>query len=150
VANGIDPLSLRLRTKVEKPSVAEINTQKRSDIFGRLRRLAGSIRLGPQSRTVVPLEPGGANGRLAVAPEVRVSDHGDGLALLHIPTGKVFVCNRTASRIWQGIENGFTAEAISGQISLESGVGRELVHQHTSAFVAELKRRKLVIHRAED
>ena len=87
---------------------------------------------------------------MAIAPEVRVSNHGDGLALLHIPTGKVFVCNRTASRIWQGIEKGFTPEAISGEISREAGVGRELVHQHTSAFVAELKRRRLVIRRAED
>ena len=46
--------------------------------------------------------------------------------------------------------NGFTAEAISEEISRESGVGRELVHQHTSAFVAELKRRRLVIHAVED
>jgi hypothetical protein len=131
--------------------VAEINTHKRSDIFGRLRRrLSGNITHGPLSGTADPLEPGWANEPLAVAPEVRVSDHGDGLALLHIPTGKVFVCNRTASRIWQGIENGLTPEAISGQISQESGIRRELVHQHTSAFVAELKRRKLVIHGAAD
>jgi hypothetical protein len=131
--------------------VAEIRTHKRSHIIGRLReRLASSIGLGPQSRSTGPLQTDGTDARLAVAPEVRVSDHGDGLALLHIPTGKVFVCNRTASRIWQGIEKGLTAEAISGQISQESGVGRELVHQHTSAFVAELKRRRLVIRRAED
>ena len=129
--------------------MSEINTHKRSDIFGRLRRLAGSIWPRPQSRTD-PLEAGSANARLAVAPEVRVSDHGDGLALLHIPTGRVFVCNRTGSRIWQGIENGFTPEAISGEISLEAGIGRDLVYQHTSAFVAELKRRRLVIQRAED
>jgi Coenzyme PQQ synthesis protein D (PqqD) len=130
--------------------VAEINTQKQNNIFSRLRQLAGSIGLRPQTRTGDPLEPDWAGGGLAIAPEVRVSNHGDGLALLHIPTGKVFVCNRTASRIWQGIEKGFTPEAISGEISLEAGVGRELVHQHTSAFVAELKRRRLVIRRAED
>ena len=125
----------------------EINTHKRSDILGTLRWLAGW--LWPQSRATEPLETEPANGRLTVAPEVRVSDHGDGLALLHIPSGKVFVCNRTASRIWQGIENGFTPEVISGEISQEAGVGRELVHQHTSAFVAELKRRRLVIRTAE-
>jgi hypothetical protein len=136
---------------VEKHSVAEINTHKRSDIFGRLRRRrSGSITQGQQSGTPDLLEPGWANEPLAAAPEVRVSDHGDGLALLHIPTGKVFVCNRTASRIWQGIANGLTPEAISGQISQESGIRRELVHQHTSAFVAELKRRRLVIQVAAD
>jgi len=132
---------------MEKPLEAEINMQKRSDILGRLRRLAGW--LWPQLRAAERLEPDPANGRLAVAPQVRVSDHGTGLALLHIPTGKVFVCNRTASRIWQGIEKGFTPEAISGEISQECGVGRDLVHQHTSAFVAELKRRRLVIRTAE-
>lgn len=130
--------------------MAEITTHILSDIFRGLRQFAGNIRLGRRSRTTGPLEPDWAKGRLAVAPEVRVSDHGDGLALLHIPTGKVFVCNRTASRIWEGIQNGFTPEAISGEISREAGVGRELVHQHTSAFVAELKRRRLVIHRVED
>jgi len=130
--------------------VAEIKTHKLSNIFSRLRQFAGNLWLGRRSRTADRLEPGWANGRLAVAPEVRVCDHGDGLALLHIPTGKVFVCNRTASRIWQGIQNGFTPEAISGEISREAGVGRDLVHQHTSAFVAELKRRRLVIRRMED
>ena len=136
---------------MEKHFVADVNSNKGSGIFGRLRRrLAGTIRRGPQSQTADPLAPGWANRRMTVAPEVRTSDHGDGLALLHIPTGKVFVCNRTASRIWQGIVNGFTAEAISEEISRESGVGRELVHQHTSAFVAELKRRRLVIHAVED
>lgn len=133
---------------MDKPSVAEINMHKRSAILGTLRRLAGSLR--PQSRATEPLETGPASGRLAVAPEVRVSDHGDGLTLLHIPSGKVFVCNRTASRIWQGIENGFTPEAISGEISQEAGIGRDLVHQHTSAFVAELKRRRLVIRLVEE
>jgi Coenzyme PQQ synthesis protein D (PqqD) len=130
--------------------VPEIKTHKLSNILGRLRQLAGNIRLGQRSRTADPLETGWANRRLAAAPEVRVSNHGDGLALLHIPTGKVFVCNRTASQIWQGLQNGFTPEAISGELSREAGVGRELVHQHTSAFVAELKRRRLVIRRVED
>jgi hypothetical protein len=82
-----------------------------------------------------------------VAPDVRVSVHQDGLALLHIPSGRVFVCNRTAARIWDGVVKGLSADTISDEISRECGVERDLVHQHTSSFLAELERRGLVTRR---
>lgn len=79
-----------------------------------------------------------------VSPEVQASVHDDGLALLQVSTGRVFLCNRIASRIWCGVVKGLNAEAISDEISRECGVKRDLVERHTYSFLAELERRGLL------
>jgi len=83
--------------------------------------------------------------RLAIAPDVRVSVHNDGMAVLDISTGRVFLCNRTGARIWQGVEDGLDADEISRQISRECDVSFHLVSRHTSSFLDEVERRGLVI-----
>ena len=85
-----------------------------------------------------------------VGTEVRTSAYEDGLALLHIPTGRMFLCNRTGSRVWQGIVKGLSTDVIVEEISRECGVAHSLVQQHTSLFVAELERRGLVTRRIVD
>lgn len=85
---------------------------------------------------------------LAVAPDVRVSAHEEGLAILDISTGRVFLCNRTGARIWQGLQAGLNADAISREISREWGLPWTLIRQHTSAFLEEVEHRKLVIRKA--
>ena len=117
--------------------MANINRQELVGFLGRLLRGFGDFR-----------QSTGKNGRRAVSPEVRASAHEDGLALLHIPTGRVFLCNRTASRIWQGVVKGLSAQTISEEISQECGVELDVVQQHTSSFLAELERRGLVTRRA--
>src|SRR5258708_31031965 len=73
------------------------------------------------------------------AAEVRASAHDDGLVLLHIPTGLVYRCNRTGSRIWQGLASGLDLESISREVSREYGVAEYLVETHTSRFLDELE-----------
>jgi Coenzyme PQQ synthesis protein D (PqqD) len=75
---------------------------------------------------------------LEAAPDVRASVHDD---------GRVFLCNQTGSRIWQGVVAGLSAEAISEEISRDWGVGCERVRRHTSAFISDLERRGLVIRK---
>ena len=87
------------------------------------------------------------NRRLAIAPGVRASVHDDGLALLHISTGRVFLSNQTGLRIWQGVVSGLTTDAISEEISRDWGLGWEVVRRDTSSFIFELERRGLVIRR---
>ena len=109
--------------------VFDINRQSRASFLRRLvQRFAGKS--VPQNTT--------GDRILAISPEVRASAHEDGLALLHIQTGRVFLCNRTGSRIWQSVADGLSLDAISEQISLECGVTRDLVVQHTAEFVFEL------------
>lgn len=115
---------------------------------GLARRLASAIRQWSQPANCDSFEGAGDHRSLSIAPEVGASVHQDGLALLHIPTGRVFVCNRIGSRIWQGLVRGLSIDAISEEISRECGVTRELVERHTSSFLTELEHRGLVTRRA--
>jgi hypothetical protein len=83
------------------------------------------------------------------APDVRASVHDNGLALLDIASGKVFLCNETGSRIWQGVVAGLSTDAICQEISREFGVASTLVRAHMSSFLAELECRGLVIRNTE-
>ena len=93
--------------------------------------------------------PAGGTGDLIAASEVRASIHNDGLALLDMATGKVFLCNETGSLIWQGIVAGLSPEAICEEISREFGVAADLVRRQTSLFLSELERRGLLVRRME-
>lgn len=86
--------------------------------------------------------------RLTIAPDVHVSEHDEGLALLDVASGRVFLCNRTGARIWQGVEAGLDADSIADQISQECGVTWQLVSRHTTAFLSEVERRGLVVRKA--
>jgi len=77
---------------------------------------------------------------ITASPDVRVSAHGDGLALLHVPSGRVYVCNSTACRIWKGLLRGRSPEAVSEEISRDFGVVEDLARHDTVAFVSELER----------
>lgn len=127
--------------------MAHGSTQERASFVSKLlRRSVGSSRLFPPPKTGAR-ELNADNPRWAAMSEVRTSVHEDGLALLHIPTGRMFLCNRTGARIWQGIVKGLSIEAIAEEISRECGVARALVERHTSSFLAELESRGLVTRR---
>jgi hypothetical protein len=129
--------------------MADLITQEGTNLLTRLLRRLGGGSPFARAWSRNTSETISENRRLAIPPEVRASVHDDGLALLHIPTGRVFLCNRTACRIWQGVTQGLSADAISDQISHECGVERDLVQKHTSSFLADLERRGLVIRRSE-
>ena len=74
-----------------------------------------------------------------LAPDVHASASDEGLVLLHVPTGRVYRCNRTAARIWQGLSKGLAPESISREISRDFEVDEALVRADTSRFVAQLE-----------
>ena len=76
---------------------------------------------------------------IAVAPQVLVSSHDEGLVLLHVPSGRIFQCNRTASRIWEGLSRGWNQDKIAEDISHAYGVPIETVHRDTQCFVDKLE-----------
>lgn len=111
---------------------------------GLLRRLCGKPRKPAKCPDFPASERMREDRRLAVAPDIRASAHDDGIALLDISTGRVFLSNQTGSRIWRGLVAGLSADAISEEISREWGVGPELVRRHTSSFIFELESRGLL------
>ena len=84
--------------------------------------------------------------QLSIHPEVRASFHADGLTLLHIPSGRVFVCNRTGARIWHGLSRGLNADSIADEISRAHGAQRDVVKEHTETFLGQLIRQRLVLN----
>jgi hypothetical protein len=89
-----------------------------------------------------------SDARRLPAAEVRASAHDDGLVLLHIPTGLVYRCNRTGSRIWQGLASGLDLNSISREMSRDYGVAEAVVQTHTTLFVDELEQRGFVTRMA--
>lgn len=94
------------------------------------------------------LEAGGRGAELVVSNDVRASFHEDGIAILNLSTGKVFLSNETGSRIWRGLVAGLSPDAIGEELSREFGVAREVIHRHTSGFLNDLEQRGLVIRKA--
>ena len=84
---------------------------------------------------------------LAISPDTRVSQHAEGLTLLHIPSGQVFVCNRTAARIWQGATEGRCLDELSEEMSRQFRIGREVAQKDTCSIVSQMELHGLIIRR---
>ena len=112
-------------------------TRKPGGFFGRLRHQLTRWRRPPQPTAL-------EDGPLAIVPEVRASTHLDGLVLLHIPSGRVFLCNRTGARIWKGLSRGLNSDAIAEEISREYGVALDQVVRHTTMFLTNLEQHGFV------
>ena len=78
--------------------------------------------------------------RLSLHSDVRASFHLDGLTLLHIPTGRVFVCNRIGALICRCILKGWSADSIADEISRHFCLSRDLVQRDICEFVDELRK----------
>ena len=117
------------------------NTLAQPEPTSRLRRLlrhmSGSPRECDNNRCDTRL--------MTPSPEIRVSAHGDGLIILHIPSGRIFTCNATGCRIWNRVVGGAAPDTVSGEISRDFGVAPELARQHTYAFVHKLQHEGLLI-----
>ena len=82
---------------------------------------------------------------LAISPDTRVSPNAEGLTLLHIPSGQIFVCNRTAARIWQGATEGRSLDELSDEMSRTFHIGREVAQKDTCAIVSHMERHGLIV-----
>jgi Coenzyme PQQ synthesis protein D (PqqD) len=79
-----------------------------------------------------------------VNPEAAASFHDDGVVILHTGKGSLFTANRTGARIWRGIEQQLSLEAIANGISDEYQVAPGTAREHTICFLAELERQTLI------
>jgi len=85
-----------------------------------------------------------SNFSFTVSPEAAASFHDDGVVILHTGKGCLFTSNGTGARIWRGIEQQQTLEAIAEKISGEYQIAQTTAREHTIRFLAELERHTLI------
>jgi len=71
------------------------------------------------------------------------SIHEDGLAILHVPSGRIFTSNRTGARVWQCLERQLPLEAIAAEISRDYGIDQAAAREDVARFLVELERNGL-------
>jgi hypothetical protein len=86
---------------------------------------------------------------LTVNPEATASIHDSGIVILHIGNGRFYASNGTGARIWRGVEERRSLEAITDEISDEYQVARGTAREHVIRFLAELERHTLIQREAE-
>jgi Coenzyme PQQ synthesis protein D (PqqD) len=85
-----------------------------------------------------------SNFSFTVNPNAAASLHEDGIVILHTGKGCLFSSNGTGARIWLGVENQLSSQAIAEEISSEYQIAPNIAHQHTVNFLAELERQGLI------
>jgi hypothetical protein len=86
---------------------------------------------------------------LTVNPEAAASIHEGGIVILHIGNGLLYASNGAGARIWRGVEEQRSLEAIADEISDEYKVARGTAREHVMRFLAELERHTLIQREAE-
>jgi hypothetical protein len=79
-----------------------------------------------------------------ISEGVRSTHSQDGAVVLDIQQGQMFNLNFVGSRILELLNHGSIESAITDQISLEFGVGRELAENDVREFLQTLKKCHLV------
>ena len=79
-----------------------------------------------------------------VNPEAAASFHDNGLAILHSRSGRLFTSNETGARIWRGLEQRLSLDAIAEKISSDYQIARSIAREHTVRFLSELEKHSLV------
>jgi len=79
-----------------------------------------------------------------VSPEAAASFHDDGIVILHAGQGRLFSSNGTGARIWRGLEQQLTLEAIAEEISGEYQIARTIAREHTLNFLTVLEQHALI------
>lgn len=82
-------------------------------------------------------------------PEAAASIHDSGIVVLHIGTGRLYASNGTGARIWRGVSEKLSLEAIVDEISDAYQIARATAHEDVVRFLAELERHTLIHREAE-
>jgi hypothetical protein len=79
-----------------------------------------------------------------LSPEAAASFHDDGVVILHTGKGSLFTANRIGARIWRGIEQQLSLEAIANGITDAYQVASNTAREHTIRFLAQLEQQTLI------
>jgi hypothetical protein len=97
------------------------------------------VRLWIRARLALRARGATERDRIVISPDARVSLDQNGAVFLQARSGVIFTSNRIGARIWQGLRDRESVEAIAARISGESGALHNQVRQDTARFVVELE-----------
>ena len=80
-----------------------------------------------------------------LSPEAAASFHDDGVVILHTGKGSLFTANYIGGRIWRGIEQRLSLEAIANGISDAYQVAASTAREHTIRFLDQLEQQTLIL-----
>jgi len=86
---------------------------------------------------------------IRLKPGATASIHDDGLVILDVPSGRIFISNQAGARVWQCLEQQLPLEAIAAEISRDYGIDRATAREDAARFLAELERNGLTERGAE-
>jgi hypothetical protein len=80
-----------------------------------------------------------------VAPEVKASQHSDGVVLIHLGRGTVFSANRVGAMIWNGVAERRSLEKVAQSISGVFHIPPQTVQRDAAVFLAQLQAEGLLV-----
>lgn len=88
-----------------------------------------------------------SNFSFIAGPEAAASFHDEGVVIFHTGNGRLFGSNKTGAKIWRGVEQQLSVDAIAQHLSGEYQIELTTARTHTFGFLAELQRHALVSRR---
>jgi len=85
----------------------------------------------------------------AVNSDATASIHDSGIVILHIGNGHLYISNGTGARIWRGVEEHLSLEAIADELSDEYQIDRATAREHISCFLDQLEVHTLIQRQAQ-
>ena len=82
--------------------------------------------------------------RVSVCPGVKAIIDPEGSVLLDIPRGRYYSLNAVGAQIWQGLEQGLSAEEIEGQLLDAYRADQDRVREDVARFLALLTESRLI------
>lgn len=83
-----------------------------------------------------------------IAPEVKASEHTEGVVFIHHGRGKVFSANRVGALIWKGAAERWSFDQVVETISGEFHIPTETAHRDATEFLAQLAAEGLLVAQA--
>jgi hypothetical protein len=83
--------------------------------------------------------------RFRVSPDVKASEHAEGVVLIHLVKGTVFSTNCVGAMIWNGAVERRSVQQVAAAISNRFHLPPQDVEQDTEEFLAQLAAEGLVV-----
>ena len=93
-------------------------------------------------------QPDGDGSGFRVSPDVKASEHPDGVVLIHLVKGTVFSTNQVGAMIWNGAVERRSLQQVAGAISSQFHLPLLAVQQDAEAFMVQLAAEGLLVAEA--